>query len=294
MGVDVCSIGDAHGSAPGALNYVFTDEAAGVYKKLVVAEDRKQLLGAILVGDATDYGTLLQMALNPMPLPEHPEELILPARRGQEGPRHRPAARLGADLLVQQRDEGRDLRRDCRRLPVFGRPENKNQGGNQLRRLRAARQADPRRRDEEARLQGQQPSVRALRAIRGRSCFILIKINSIKNFRRTDRAARPGQGLRHLQAGGGLDLRLVLERDDPEAEARAAAGHQRPFPRQPAEGRHLLGGAARAGRRDHAGQADRDRRGGEEVRPLHQDHRRAAHRPVRRARRAAAARSGRS
>jgi nitrite reductase (NADH) large subunit len=85
MGVDVCSIGDAHGSAPGALNYVFTDEAAGVYKKLVVAEDRKQLLGAILVGDAADYGTLLQMALNPLPLPEHPEELILPAREGSKG-----------------------------------------------------------------------------------------------------------------------------------------------------------------------------------------------------------------
>jgi nitrite reductase (NADH) large subunit len=91
MGVDVCSIGDAHGSAPGALNYVFTDEAAGVYKKLVVAEDRKQLLGAILVGDAADYGTLLQMALNPMPLPEHPEELILPAREGKKG--------LGVDML---------------------------------------------------------------------------------------------------------------------------------------------------------------------------------------------------
>jgi nitrite reductase (NADH) large subunit len=91
MGVDVCSIGDAHGSAPGALNYVFTDEAAGVYKKLVVAEDRKQLLGAILVGDAADYGTLLQMALNPMPLPEHPEELILPAREGKKG--------LGIELL---------------------------------------------------------------------------------------------------------------------------------------------------------------------------------------------------
>jgi nitrite reductase (NADH) large subunit len=91
MGVDVCSIGDAHGSAPGALNYVFTDEAAGVYKKLVVAEDRKQLLGAILVGDATDYGTLLQMALNPLPLPDHPEELILPAREGKKG--------LGIELL---------------------------------------------------------------------------------------------------------------------------------------------------------------------------------------------------
>jgi nitrite reductase (NADH) large subunit len=91
MGVDVCSIGDAHGSTPGALNYVFTDEAAGVYRKLVVAEDRKQLLGAILVGDAADYGTLLQMALNPLPLPEHPEELILPVREGKKG--------LGIDLL---------------------------------------------------------------------------------------------------------------------------------------------------------------------------------------------------
>src|SRR5262245_52963025 len=85
MGVDVCSIGDAHANTPGALNYVFTDEAAGVYKKLVVAEDRKQLLGAILVGDAADYGTLLQMALNPLPLPEHPEELILPVRAGKTG-----------------------------------------------------------------------------------------------------------------------------------------------------------------------------------------------------------------
>jgi nitrite reductase (NADH) large subunit len=82
MGVDVCSIGDAHGGTPGALNYVFTDEAAGVYKKLVVSEDRKQLLGAILVGDAAEYGTLLQMALNPLPLPEHPEDLILPSRAG--------------------------------------------------------------------------------------------------------------------------------------------------------------------------------------------------------------------
>jgi len=82
MGVDVCSIGDAHGGTPGALNYVFTDEATGVYKKLVVAEDRRQLLGAILVGDAAEYGTLLQMALNPLPLPAHPEDLILPARAG--------------------------------------------------------------------------------------------------------------------------------------------------------------------------------------------------------------------
>ncbi len=92
MGVDVASIGDAHGSTPNALNYVYTDEAAGVYKKLVISGDRKYLLGAILVGDAAEYGGLLQMALNPLPLPEHPEDLILPAREGAKKD-------LGVDLL---------------------------------------------------------------------------------------------------------------------------------------------------------------------------------------------------
>src|SRR5258706_168376 len=92
MGVDVASIGDAHGTTPNALNYVFTDEAAGVYKKLVVSPDRKYVLGGILLGDAADYRTLLQMALNPLPLPEHPEDLILPARAGS-------GKGIGVDLL---------------------------------------------------------------------------------------------------------------------------------------------------------------------------------------------------
>ena len=80
MGVDVCSIGDAHASTPEALSYVYTDGI--VYKKLVVSGDRKSLLGAILVGDAADYGPLLQLTLNGVELPEHPENLILPARTG--------------------------------------------------------------------------------------------------------------------------------------------------------------------------------------------------------------------
>src|SRR5205085_2601966 len=80
MGVDVASIGDAQAGTPNALSYVFTDEI--VYKKLIVSADRKYLLGAILVGDTADYGTLLQMTLNPLPLPEHPEDLILPTREG--------------------------------------------------------------------------------------------------------------------------------------------------------------------------------------------------------------------
>jgi len=90
MGVDVASIGDAHGATPGSANYVYTDDV--VYRKLVVSGDRKQLLGAILVGDTSDYGPLLQFVLNGVPLPEHPEDFILP-RRAEAKPG------LGVDLL---------------------------------------------------------------------------------------------------------------------------------------------------------------------------------------------------
>ncbi|ANG62558.1 nitrite reductase large subunit [Marinobacterium aestuarii] len=86
MGVDVASIGDAHGHTPGARNYTYLDEACGTYKKIVVNESGKQLLGAILVGDAEDYGTLLQYALNGIELPEFPDSLILPQRGGDGKP----------------------------------------------------------------------------------------------------------------------------------------------------------------------------------------------------------------
>ncbi len=82
LGVDVASIGDAHGATPGSLAYSYVDGPNAVYKKIVVCAEAKRLLGAVLVGDASEYGTLLQMALNGIPLPEHPDSLILPARDG--------------------------------------------------------------------------------------------------------------------------------------------------------------------------------------------------------------------
>lgn len=84
LGVDVASIGDCHGASSGARNYSFNDEVGEVYKKLVVSDDGKYLLGAVLVGEAEDYGSLLQMMKNRMELPAHPEELILP-KRGSAG-----------------------------------------------------------------------------------------------------------------------------------------------------------------------------------------------------------------
>ena len=80
LGVDVASIGDAHAATPGARSYAFVDERREVYKRLIVDGDCKRLLGAVLIGDAGEYGTLLQTMLNGMPLPERPEELILPTR----------------------------------------------------------------------------------------------------------------------------------------------------------------------------------------------------------------------
>jgi nitrite reductase (NADH) large subunit len=76
LGVDVASIGDAHKVTPGAKEMVLQDAVAGVYKKLVVDETGSQLLGAILVGDNSDYDVLLQSYLNQTPLPDHAANLL--------------------------------------------------------------------------------------------------------------------------------------------------------------------------------------------------------------------------
>ncbi len=93
MGVDVASIGDAHASTPGAKSYTFIDEKAEVYKKIVVSGDGQHLLGSVLIGEANDYGTLLQFALNKITLPEQPESMILPSLDGSAG------VGLGVDAL---------------------------------------------------------------------------------------------------------------------------------------------------------------------------------------------------
>ncbi|CAN7715073.1 nitrite reductase large subunit NirB [Pseudorhodoferax sp. LjRoot39] len=86
MGVDVASIGDAQGKTPGACSYHFVDERKQIYKKIVVSEDGKKLLGAVLVGNADEYGTLLQTALNGLALPDDPEFMILPSSDGKAKP----------------------------------------------------------------------------------------------------------------------------------------------------------------------------------------------------------------
>jgi nitrite reductase (NADH) large subunit len=92
MGVDVASIGDAHAKSQGALVYTYQNGSAEIYKRLVVSSDKKKLLGAVLVGDASGYGTLLQYYLNGIELPENPDSLILPHRSDE-------SVGLGVDAL---------------------------------------------------------------------------------------------------------------------------------------------------------------------------------------------------
>ncbi|MBW4495839.1 MAG: nitrite reductase large subunit NirB [Oscillatoria princeps RMCB-10] len=83
LGVDVASFGDGFAKTPGAREISLTDTVQGVYKKLVLNEDGSRLLGGILVGDASAYGTLLQFVKTGTTLPPYPEDLLLPAREGK-------------------------------------------------------------------------------------------------------------------------------------------------------------------------------------------------------------------
>ncbi|MFL9787861.1 nitrite reductase large subunit NirB [Vibrio cyclitrophicus] len=78
LGVDVASIGEVHGQTEGAQSYTYNDEIEQVYKRLIISADGKKIVGAVLVGDAEAYGSLLQIKQNDMPLPENPSVLILP------------------------------------------------------------------------------------------------------------------------------------------------------------------------------------------------------------------------
>ncbi len=82
LGVDVGSVGDAHGRAEGTLSYVFSDPVKNQYKRLNLSSDGKRVTGAVLVGDCEPYDQLLQYVLNELPVPQSPELLFLPASEG--------------------------------------------------------------------------------------------------------------------------------------------------------------------------------------------------------------------
>ena len=100
------------------LEVVWADPVAGVYKKLVLSDDARTLLGGVFVGDAGPYASLRPM-LGRRAAGRRPERL--PAARGRRW-RPRPgAARRRHRVLLQQRlgrhDPGRRHRARVHRRP---------------------------------------------------------------------------------------------------------------------------------------------------------------------------------
>jgi nitrite reductase (NADH) large subunit len=82
LGVEVGSIGDAHGTTEGSLTYTYQDPVRKFYARMNVDADCRKVLGAVLVGDCSSYDTLLQYYLNEIALPDCPESLLLPSVDG--------------------------------------------------------------------------------------------------------------------------------------------------------------------------------------------------------------------
>jgi nitrite reductase (NADH) large subunit len=82
MGVDVASFGDCFADEKAARSITYEDPFTGVYKKLLVSPDGSRLIGGILVGDASDYGTLQALFKSGKPLPVAPGELLLGKSKG--------------------------------------------------------------------------------------------------------------------------------------------------------------------------------------------------------------------
>ncbi len=84
IGVDVASFGDPFAAGESVKTIRLQDTVRGVYKRINLSADGKQLIGGILVGDAEQYNMLLQTYKNKLVLPDDPSALILGTRSGPE------------------------------------------------------------------------------------------------------------------------------------------------------------------------------------------------------------------
>lgn len=84
IGTDVASFGDPFIEEPACKTIRYENKAKGIYKRINVSPDGKELLGGILVGDAEQYNMLLQTCKNKTILPPDSEDLILGSRGGED------------------------------------------------------------------------------------------------------------------------------------------------------------------------------------------------------------------
>ncbi len=100
IGIDVASFGDPFISGADTRTVVINDTMKGVYKRINISADGKELLGGILVGDADQYNMLLQTCKNKLALPPNPEEVILGNRGGTAADKGPGVLSLPDDALI--------------------------------------------------------------------------------------------------------------------------------------------------------------------------------------------------
>ena len=100
IGIDVASFGDPFIQDENTRTLVFEDTMKGIYKRINISGDGKELLGGILVGDAEQYNMLLQTCKNKMVLPPNPEDMMLGSRGGTDASTGGGVQSLPDDALI--------------------------------------------------------------------------------------------------------------------------------------------------------------------------------------------------
>ena len=100
IGIDVASFGDPFIDGEKIRTMVFEDTMKGIYKRINISSDGKELLGGILVGDAEQYNMLLQTCKNKVVLPPNPEDVILGSRGGANDDLGAGVSSLPDDALI--------------------------------------------------------------------------------------------------------------------------------------------------------------------------------------------------
>ena len=281
MGVDVASFGNAFADEKGARAITFEDPFRGTYKKLLFNPEGTHLLGGILVGDASEYAHPARCSPRAgQPLPVPPGELM-GLEAGDSGPQaaqHWPTTPRSARATTSAR------------VPICAAIRDKSLGSvDEVKKCTRAGTGCggclPLVTDlfkAELKTAGQDGQQRPLRALRVHPPGA-VPDRQDQGDQVVRRPASPSHGKGHgcevcKPAVASIlaslwNENIVEHTTIQDTNDRFLANIQR--------GGTLLGRPARAGRGDHAREAHRPRAGGQEVRPLHEDHRRPAGRPVR-------------
>ena len=108
MGVELASMGDTKPSLPDDEVVVYREPSRGVYKKLIVRDNK--LAGAILLGETDTAGVLMQMFLGDTAVSSRRADLLFGKLDRRARVERVRSAGPRADLQLQRRQQGRDQR----------------------------------------------------------------------------------------------------------------------------------------------------------------------------------------